>query len=265
VLPPAGGEGKNYDHVHVTEPAQLDGLLIADLDDVPFPSMSTVLFGQTGIVGTFDVVAGIPAEWAPIVPLTPTAIDELKILPGDLFTDVLLAHPFLLDIAYLSSAGITGGFPDGSFKPTQTLSRQSTAAFLYRLMGEPDFDPPTPPSFDDVGTSHPFRTEIEWLAAEGITGGFPDGTFRPTGAVTRGSMAAFLYRLAGEPDFDPPTPPTFDDVGTGHPFRTEIEWLAAEGITGGFSDDTFRPGSSVSRQSMAAFLRRFDRAGLVES
>ena len=130
-------------------------------------------------------------------------------------------------------------------------------------MGEPAYVPPTPPTFSDVGTGHAFRTEIEWLADEEITGGFPDGTFRPTGAVTRGSMAAFLYRLAGEPAFTPPSPPTFADVGTGHAFRTEIEWLASTGVTTGFSDDTYRPGSPVSRQSMAAFLRRFDRAGLV--
>jgi hypothetical protein len=27
-----------------------------------------------------------------------------------------------------------------------------------------------------------------------ITGGYPDGTFRPTGTITRQSGAAFLYR-----------------------------------------------------------------------
>ena len=38
--------------------------------------------------------------------------------------------------------------------------------------------------------------EVEWLAGEGITGGYPDGTFRPASVVSRGSMATFLHRAA---------------------------------------------------------------------
>jgi len=39
------------------------------------------------------------------------------------------------------------------------------AAFLYRLVGSPAFDAPASPSFDDVGLTHPFFDEIEWLVA----------------------------------------------------------------------------------------------------
>ena len=48
--------------------------------------------------------------------------------------------------------------------------------------------------FPDVGASHPFATEIRNLANAGVTGGFPDATFRPGANVTRQSMAAFLNR-----------------------------------------------------------------------
>jgi hypothetical protein len=41
-----------------------------------------------------------------------------------------------------------------------------------------------------------FFDEVEWLAEQEITGGFPDGTFRPANVVSRGSMAAFLHRAA---------------------------------------------------------------------
>jgi hypothetical protein len=70
-------------------------------------------------------------------------------------------------------------------------------------------------------------------------------------------MAAFLYRLSMEPAFTPPFPPTFSDVGTSHPFRLEIEWLVDNAVTGGFPDGTYKPGASVTRQSMAAFLHRY--------
>jgi hypothetical protein len=172
------------------------------------------------------------------------------------FPDVDPLSGFCLDIEWLVAEGITGGFPDNTFRPTLSVSRGSMAAFLYRFEGSPAFTPPVSPTFSDVGVTHPFFDEIEWMVAEGVTGGFSDGTFRPSAAVSRGSMAAFLYRFAGSPAFSPGAP-SFTDVPASHAFFDEIEWLVDVGVTGGFSDNTYRPSTVVSRQGMAAFLHRF--------
>jgi len=132
------------------------------------------------------------------------------------------------------------------------------AAFLYRYAGEPAFTPPATPTFSDVPTTHVFSKEIEWAVDQEITGGFSDGTFRPGLSITRGSMAAFFYRMAGEPTFTPPAIPTFPDVPTSHPFSKEIEWLVSVDVTGGFGDGTYRPANPVTRGNFAAFLHRFD-------
>jgi hypothetical protein len=116
---------------------------------------------------------------------------------------------------------------------------------------------PTPPTFSDVGPSHPFVEEIEWVATEGITEGYADGTFRPSLPVTRQAMAAFLHRFSGSPE-GPFADPGFSDVVAPHPFGDEIAWAAAEGITTGFEDGSFRPGAPVTRQSAAAFLHRLE-------
>ena len=50
----------------------------------------------------------------------------------------------------------------------------------------------------------------------------------------------------------------FSDVPDTNPFHDDIDWMADAGITGGFGDGTFRPTDAVSRQAMAAFMRRFD-------
>jgi hypothetical protein len=110
-------------------------------------------------------------------------------------------------------------------------------------------------TFSDVPVAHTFWAEIEQAAALGAVHGFPDGTFRPGGAVTRQAMAAFLYRLAGEPLVGG-DPPTFSDVPPSHSFFEEISWLADVGVTSGYADGTFRPGGRVTRQSAAAFLYR---------
>ena len=62
--------------------------------------------------------------------------------------------------------------------------------------------------FPDVPPSHPFHPEITWAAGEGIVQGYDDGTFRPSAAVTRQAMAAFLHRHSAHPDTSPPADPT---------------------------------------------------------
>jgi subtilisin family serine protease len=174
------------------------------------------------------------------------------------FTDVPPRHSFFTETSWVATSGISTGYTDGTFRPRGTVSRDAMAAFMYRLSGQPAFTPPATSPFSDVSTRHPFYREITWLAASGVTTGYPDGTFRPKESVNRDAMAAFLYRLAGRPSFTPPTASPFSDVSTRHPFYREITWLAEQGISTGYSDGTFRPRASVSRDAMAAFMYRFD-------
>jgi len=53
------------------------------------------------------------------------------------------------------------------------------------------------------------------------------------------------------------TTPTFTDVGPTNPFRSEITWLAGSGTAHGYDDGTYRPGTPIDRQAMAAFLYRY--------
>ena len=113
--------------------------------------------------------------------------------------------------------------------------------------------------FADVGVGHPFRDDICWMADEGISTGYPDGTYRPSAPVSRQAMSAFLYRLAGSPDFVVPAQATFADVAPTADFFAEVEWMAAEAISTGYAGSpkpTYRPGEPVTRQAMSAFLHR---------
>src|SRR5690606_3188713 len=113
-------------------------------------------------------------------------------------------------------------------------------------------------SFDDVRPSNPFCHDIAWLSAHHIAEGYSDGGFHPRATVTRQAMAAFLYRLAnpGADERDCGYLAPFGDVDPDSPFCGDVGWLAAEGVTGGYSDGGFRPRATVTRQAMAAFLHR---------
>lgn len=113
------------------------------------------------------------------------------------------------------------------------------------------------PAFSDVADGLQFSEDIRWLAARGVTEGFPDNTYKPLETIHRDAMAAFLYRAAGRPEFVPPAQSPFRDVSPTAPFYKEITWFNSAGITKGYEDGTFRPLDAVNRDAMAAFLYRF--------
>lgn len=70
------------------------------------------------------------------------------------------------------------------------------------------------------------------------------------------AAVALVAALAGAAGAGAGATQAFSDVGATHPFRAEIEQFADAGISSGYPDGTFRPGTPVSRQAMAAFLTR---------
>ena len=111
--------------------------------------------------------------------------------------------------------------------------------------------------FWDVPANHQFYTDIEWAANKGIVKGWDDGNFRPEAQAERQAIAAFFYRMAGEPEVKLPASSPFKDVSPNDPFYKEIVWMSQQGITLGWEDGTFRPHDPVSREAMAAFFYRF--------
>jgi acetyl esterase/lipase len=117
------------------------------------------------------------------------------------FSDVPAGSTFADAIGWAASEGIVLGYGDGTFGPTQVVSRQVFAALLHRIAGSP------PGPFADgggVGPEHLFAVPLSWLATVGYEAvawqvGEPvpagDG---PTDAVFRRTVAAALYRAAGE-------------------------------------------------------------------
>jgi hypothetical protein len=220
-----------------------------------------------GLIGTVvALVAALSAAWLPPSSASPTGRDAPCTAPP--FPDVPASNPFCAEITWLAEHDIAGGFPDGSFQPAATVSRQSMAAFLYRLRGMPRGDDPTCATapFPDVPTNHPFCGEITWLADAGIAGGFPDGTYRPTTTITRQFMAAFLYRMVDAPRGLNPAcgAKPFTDVAVTNDFCGEIAWLKARGVVQGADDGLFRPRAAVTRQAMAGFLHELDDATGIE-
>ena len=119
--------------------------------------------------------------------------------------------------------------------------------------------PPPPHGFPDVSKSSYIEHPVRWLKAESITDGYGNtGTYAPDRTVTRAQMAAFLWRMVGEPTGYPHH--GFPDVPSGSYYADAVRWLKAEGITDGYGNTgTYAPDRTVTRAQMAAFLHRLAR------
>jgi hypothetical protein len=98
-----------------------------------------------------------------------------------------------------------------------------------------------------------FESDIEWLAAQGITQGCGPALFCPDDLVTRGQMAAFLVRALGYTDNGGGNLFTDDN---GSIFEDDIDKLATAGVTQGCGPGLYCPDDKVTRGQMAAFLVR---------
>ena len=103
-----------------------------------------------------------------------------------------------------------------------------------------------------------FYPYVQALACRGYISGYPDGTFRPGLAVTRGQLSKVVANAAQFSE--PHTNQTFQDVPVTHTFYLYIQRLASRGIIGGYACGApgepcippnnrpyFRPGNNVTR------------------
>ena len=115
---------------------------------------------------------------------------------GPDFRDVAAGAFYENAVGWMTSSGITLGTTPTTFSPDAKVTRGELATFLYRDAGSP---PAAPSGFSDVPAGAFFSAAVAWMVDEGITTGTTASTFSPSRAVTRGEIAAFLFREAGSP------------------------------------------------------------------
>jgi hypothetical protein len=104
------------------------------------------------------------------------------------------------------------------------------------------------------------------LAMAGVITGYPDGTFRPEGNITRAEMCSLLMKtrmqlVTGE-SLGTPEAMAFDDVKISHWAAAYIAQAAKLGVVKGYPDNTFKPGGNITRAEGLAMIARF--AGISE-
>ncbi|GAB4252921.1 MAG: hypothetical protein Kow00122_10740 [Thermoleophilia bacterium] len=207
---------------------------------------------HTAVVGpTVRAADGVPVA-------EPTTASFLTVggpLPPP-FSDVPPQHRFREAIEALAQAGIVGGFPDGTFRPDEPVTRGQLARMLVALLGLHTPEPGPPPPFQDVPAApgDPLADYLGEAARAGIATGFNDGTFRPYDGVTRIQLVRMVVRAA-QPRLSPPPPDFsagFRDVDAAD--QGFANWAFYNDLVDGKTPGHFDPWSTATRGHAARIL-----------
>jgi len=97
-------------------------------------------------------------------------------------------------VSWAVAGGVVTGFADGTFHPTDGVTRAQAVVMLWKVAGRPLAE--GPPSYADVSADSWFAPALSWADEQGIVTGFPDGTFRGGASVSRAQLAAQVSALA---------------------------------------------------------------------
>ncbi len=186
--------------------------------------------------------------------LTTTAKAETEYPPYNdpiSFKDMQDGHGATWDIMFLYKKDIIGGYPDGTFRPNEPITRAQASAMLLRALDIPLLENPTA-TFKDVSKKSTHYRTLATINEKGILRG-ENGYMRPAEQTTRAQMAAILRRA-----FDLPLEqkPMFIDVSPVNWAFADINSVALNRIAGGYQDGTFKPGNPVTRAQFSSFLAR---------
>jgi uncharacterized protein YraI len=108
---------------------------------------------------------------------------------------------FAQDVKSALATGFVSGYPDGTFRPQEDVSRQEAACMLAKLL---KLDGATTSGFSDAGDIASWaKPSVSDLVAAGIMAGYPDGTFRPREVISRAEAVVMINRALASQSFTP--------------------------------------------------------------
>lgn len=185
------------------------------------------------------------------IALAVTAVSVVPASAASPFSDVSEDHPHFKGISTLSKAGVVSGYDDGTFKPSQAVTRGQAAKIIVNAFDLAASDSVEKQTFKDLNKSSEYYESITKLAALEVVKGYDDNTFRPNETVTRGQMAVMIARVL---DLKAKGTSPFTDVPEDSSFANAVTALYEAGISKGISATEYGVNNKVTRGQLATFI-----------
>ena len=159
--------------------------------------------------------------------------------------------------------GIVNGYPDGTYRPNNYVTRAQFVTMLYRAAGSPEVKNAELKFTDAADIAEAYVTAVAWGVENGVVQGYGDDTFRPNQNISRAQMATFMYRYlkdVAEYDFGDVKPCGFADADqVAAPYVDAVNAIVSAGIMNGMNATTFAPNGTANRGMAATvMLRAYD-------
>lgn len=181
------------------------------------------------------------------------ACDSTRSIPR--FTDVE-GHWASEAILKLAAAGVITGYPDGTFKPSRSLTR---AEFVTLLVHALKLEMHREPIFTD-SANHWASEAISIAQDYGLIKGYNANTFGPDDRITREQMAAVIARMyAGDrvPSSEELPALAYEDAADISAWAADaVHWVTGQQIMIGNDHRQFRPKGFTSRAEAAVVLAK---------
>lgn len=146
------------------------------------------------------------------------------------------------------------GYPDGTIRPNETITRAEVTTIFYRLLTSARRDEifTSENSFRDVNSSMWYNKAASSMAAGGYIQGYADGTFGANKPITRAEFVCLAARFATKTTGFA----SYTDVDNGHWAARSIAICASNGWVQGYEDGTFRPDQPITRAEAMTIINR---------
>lgn len=168
------------------------------------------------------------------------------------FTDVIDKHWAFEGIEKLTKAGIVKGYPDGTFKPDGYITRAELVKIANLVFSYTQKQENT--VFTDINNDDWFYDHVLIAQKAGYIIGYPDGTFKPNGLITRQELCKVLDSINSfvELPFDK-TP--VDEISSWA--AVYVKKVISNRIMTPDSDNKFRATEKATRAEVCDALAKF--------
>ncbi len=171
-----------------------------------------------------------------------------------LFADIGEIHPHYKAIRFLKNEGIIEGYPDGTFKPDNVVSRVEVIKFILEGIGS-DLKYARTLKFSDTNLNEWYAGYLYTAMENGIVDGYPDGTFKPSNSVKKVEFLKMLIESMNI-DVNPNVGRfTFTDVNEDEWYAPYVKFAIDKNLID-VEGRQFKPNEEMSREQVAEAIYR---------
>lgn len=194
----------------------------------------------------------------PSTDVTPTPTNNVTATPaptgGFVVPSDISTHWAKLNILKLISRGVIQGYPDGTIKPDNSITRAETVTALMKAMG---YSPAENPEFtfaDNKDIPAWVRGFLKTALDHKVVSGYEDNTFRASRNVTRQEVVVMLMKTFGFAPSESSALNFADGDKIAAWSKNYIIKACELGIVKGYEDNTFKASKNVTRAELFTMI-----------